>query len=321
MPYSGYYKYKSRPAVRNFGYKKKDYKNPYFQKPKSKKNGHFYYSAAGIFLAASAWIYFLYFSPVFIISEWEINGLGIYEKIEVETELRSFMRQKRLAIFPNSNIFSFKPKNFTESISAKFAMEKIEIKKFYPNKIILAVTEKQPKAAVYNGNKIFIISSDGTIVMEKEGMDIGIATGDATTSTDESKFTKEKILTITNDASGKGLPPYPIFCDAWQEMEKAKINDKYLAKEPDVLMRIYDFTDNVSSRTDLKIRAVALESGQTGPKITIYTENNWVIYINPRENGTRQYNKLNALLSDKLKDRGQALEYIDLRFGDRVYIK
>lgn len=302
---------------------KKSFENPYFKKTPKKKNNRMHYEIAIFLLAVGAWIYFLLFSSVFKIKEWEINGLQLYKDEEISAELKNYLGERRMAIFPNENIFIFNGEKFKQTISSGFAFKTIGVKKYYPNKVIIKFEEKQQKAAIYNGNKIYIVSDDGTTILKKEGInfDTPALTDDSgATSTAEKSITPEMLQKILAHAVGAGLPPYPIFCDAWFDTANLQIGERYLGTDK-LLTELFAFADNVATKTDLGLTAIVIQKNKLGPDIIVYTKNNWTIYINEKESGEKQFLKLQALLGDRLKDRGQTLEYIDLRFGDRVYIK
>jgi cell division septal protein FtsQ len=321
--HSGYYG--SKRTVKRFKPKKTEYKNPYFRKTSVKKNKRTYYGFFGAIIAVAAWIYFLFFSSIFVISDLDINGLKIYQKEAVISELRQFLAKKNFFIFSNSNIFLFNGKDLMEALAHKFAFQDVSIKKYYPGKLSIAVEEKETKAAIYNGNKIYVVAGDGTVVLKLDGVQWGPTANPAATGTAEYSISKETLANILSDAKNKPLPLYPIFCDAWMN-NNLSIGDLYFDKtQIQVLKNIYAFVDNTQEKTGLRISAVTIEKNLADPKIVIYTQNGWPIYISSREDGLKQFKKLEAALNSEsdnpLKDMTKKLEYIDLRFGDRVYIK
>lgn len=233
-----------------------------------------------------------------------------------------FISKKTALIFKNSNIFVFSPAGLSKKLSKGFALESVEIKKYYPQKIIVAIHEKRPKLGAYNNTDIYVLASDGTIIMRKEGT---IKIGESATSTaSEQEPGTERILTISEikslmqDAKTRDLPPYPIFYDATIQ-DKLTLNTKYpLSKTFQI---IQEFFDLVMQKTNVKFDAASVNKNKTGPQIIAYTSNNWKIYMTAQEDGEKQFYKFYPLLSNQLKNTEQVLEYIDLRFGDRVYIK
>ena len=313
--------YRNHRPSRAYHTARGNYSNPYFKnRPATAKPAGFYYGLILLGLAIFAWIYFLFASSVFQIKDWEINGLKKYKNQEISDALNDFFKESKFVFFKSSNIFLFDKNNFEKHLSDKFIFQDIDIKKYYPHKIIITLKEKEEKMAIYNNDKIFIVAADGVIVREKEGIAgwyEGPAANDTeATSTATGSIDIEKVIT---DAAAKELPAYPIFCDAYYGNKNLGIGTVYPAAK--VLAIVNKFIENVESRMEVKIKLVALYKNQINPKIVIYTNNDWKIYLNNADDGLKQFYKFFAAFNDKIKDLKQPLEYIDLRFGDRVYIK
>ncbi len=314
--------YYGRKPSRAFGAARGGYSNPYFKnRPAAAKPVGFYYSLILLGLALFAWIYFLFASSIFQITDWEINGLKKYKNQEISDALNDFFKESKFAFFKSSNVFLFDKNGFEKHLSDKFIFQNIDVKKYYPHKIIITLKEKEEKLAIYNNDKIFIVADDGTIVRVKEGTTGWYKGADAkspetATSTATGSVDVEKVLA---DAKTKELPAYPIFCDAYYASGKLGIGTIYPAIKD--LNIINQFIENVQSRMEVKIKLVALYKNQLNPKIVIYTNNNWKIYLNNTDDGLKQFYKFYVTINDTIKDISRPLEYIDLRFGDRVYIK
>lgn len=299
---------------------KQNYSNPFFKPKKPTRSGRFYYSSLLLAASLAAWVYFLFFSSVFKINDWEITGLKTYDKSGIENALQSFLRNSKFIFFKFSNILIFNAGDFKKNLSLKYAFKNIAVSKYYPNKIIINLEEKEGKMAIYNKNNLYIVSGDSAVVMKKEGIDNCAETPETDLTTASStpgsyKFNTEKLL---SDAKMKGLSNYLIFCDAYYSDDPA-IGQNYPASA--ILSIINSFADNLYEKTSIKASFIALVKNQLNPKIIIFTDNNWKIYLNNTDAGQKQFYKFYATFQEEIKDAGKPLEYIDLRFGDRVYIK
>lgn len=293
--------------------------NPYFKPRKNiQSRRQFFYHILLISIALSAWTYFLFFSNYFSISDWEIKGLDKYEKKAVEAVLENFLDKKKFGLIHYEGIFTFNEGELNKEFSSEFAFQNIEVQKIYPHKIILNLQEKNQKMAVYNDENIYILSDDGVITDIEKGIggwhlpaQQGMASG-----TDDSTVDIKKIV---DDSQKRELPAYPIFCDAYSMATDLRVNSVYpLAK---TIKIINDFIDRTQDRTELAVKSALITKNKIGQKIILYTTNGWTIYLNNEDDGVRQFYKLYLAMGNELKDLSKPVEYIDLRFGDRVYIK
>ncbi|MFH1193435.1 MAG: hypothetical protein V1661_00405 [bacterium] len=301
---------------------KPNYSNPFFKPKKPEKSKRFYYGLVLLAMSLIAWVYFLFSSSVFKITSWEITGLQVYNKNDIENALQSFLGNSKFFLFRFSNILIFNANDFEKYLSSGYAFKNINDSKYYPNKIIINLEEKQGKLAIYNKNNIYLVSDDGAVVLKKEGID-KCAETPATNETESMATTTPAAYNIyiektLSDAQAKGLSGYPIFCDAYYKSDPA-VGQDYPASS--VLTIINDFVDGLREKTSIKVKLVALVKNQVNPKIIIFTDNNWKIYLNNADDGKKQFDKFYTVLQNEIKDTAKPLEYIDLRFGDRVYTK
>ncbi|MFA5133607.1 MAG: hypothetical protein WC459_02280 [Patescibacteria group bacterium] len=299
---------------------KPSFANPFFKPSKPKKSKRFYYSLILLGAALAGWVYFLFFSSAFKVTDWEINGLKIYKKDNIEYSLQQFLDNPKLFIFNYSNILTFNARDFKDYLAREYAFADIKITKYFPHKVIINLKEKEPKAAVYNQNKIYVIAEDGAVIIKKEGIEgwFSVQENNEITSASTTSSYNIEVEKLITDSKTKDLPAFHIFCDAYYTKD-SQAGQTYPASA--AISVINKFIDNVHEKTNIKIKLAALVKNQINPKIIIYTENNWKIYLNSTEDGLKQFYKFYTAFQEQIKDINKPLEYIDLRFGDMVYIK
>lgn len=82
---------------------------------------------------------------------------------------------------------------------------------------------------------------------------------------------------------------------------------------------IFDFIKKTNN-FDFKINKIEIFKKNGVLEYQAITSENWKIYFNPEENLNEQINNLSLVLREKIINRFK-LEYIDLRFGNRVFYK
>lgn len=294
-------------------YRPHNFNNPYFQAKKQRKTSRFYYSLIILGVVIFCWVYFLFCSSIFKIKYWEISGLEKYSESSIEGVLTNFLSEKKFIFFSFSNIFTFNKNNLENYLYGQFVFEEINIQKQYPNKLIITLKEKEEALALYNNNDLYILAEDATITSKYKG--IGGWDDSIATST-EAGIDTEKIIT---DYLSRELTPQLIFCDAYNNPDTLEVGDTY--PETKIIKIIKRFDTQLNNNMSIKVKLVALTKNKINQKITVLTNNGWQIYLNDEEDGATQFQKFFLIYNNEIKDINKPLEYIDLRFGDRIYVK
>ena len=85
-------------------------------------------------------------------------------KIENNSVLDSDDIKKKLNFLYKENLFFLKVNDIEKKLKTESFIESFSIKKVYPNKLILKITEKKPIAVIQNKKKRFFISSKGDLM-------------------------------------------------------------------------------------------------------------------------------------------------------------
>jgi cell division septal protein FtsQ len=91
-----------------------------------------------------------------------------------------------------------------------------------------------------------------------------------------------------------------------------KLGDKVI--EEDELRRLLEINSYLEMDLDIAVKELVISSTE---KLTVLTQEEWEIYLNPREEIEWQLTKLRVLLNEKIpQERRGDLEWIELRFGN-----
>lgn len=107
--------------------------------------------------------------------------------------------------------------------------------------------------------------------------------------------------------------PLPTIFD--ESNKEVAIGEKVLGEEQ--VQAVAELTEKISQFTNVEIAFYKLINGK---EIRAVTKEGWYILF-ADSNIENQLKKLDLILKEKIKDRRKSLEYIDLRFEDRVYYK
>ncbi len=89
-------------------------------------------------------------------------------KIENNTIINSNEIEKKLSFLKGTSLFLLKTKDISRSLESISFIESFTIKKVFPNKIIVSITEKTPIAVLTKEKKNFFISDKGELIRFKK---------------------------------------------------------------------------------------------------------------------------------------------------------
>lgn len=281
---------------------RKNYRNPFFKKSgfrnlkdrRENKIKLWRKKIALFFLLATilGWVWFLFYSPYFKIKKVEIFGLERIEKSKIKAIVDSQISGQRFLIFQQSNIFIFDKKSLSENINAKYFLNSLTIKKDLPSTLIIQIKEKTSKLIWATNNKNYYLDLSGTVISEVSSV--------STVGTEE----------LPMEVKSTGLPT--IYDESNRE---AAIGEKVLSEEQ--VLAVVELSLKISQFADVEIDSYKLTNEK---ELRAVAKEGWYILFTD-SNIENQLKKLDLILKEKIKDQRKNLEYIDLRFEDRVYYK
>lgn len=268
-------------------YQTKNLKNPFFRSNRNNKKkrtlGVSFY-IIGILVIISFILYGLFISPLFVIRDIKINGLGRLPESAISERLWQQTKQKSFWPLKQKNILLFKKDVAEKDLLANFNFSKIKIKKNLFHSLTVDI-EERPYAFIWQeaGNSYYS-DSKGFIIR------------DSVVNPDDLK----KFIVIENQTP-----------DSLIENDYLKINPEYLT---------FIFAVKSASEKNPETAISRFLISQELNTVKVVFQNGLLAYLNVKDNVDKQIEKFLVVKREKIKDNISSVNYIDLRYGDKVYI-
>jgi len=225
----------------------------------------------------------LFYIPYFKIKKISIEGNSSLDQEKITAEISKYLNDKQFKIFPRDNILILSKKEIINNLLEKFPrLKTVSLIKNFPNSISLKVTEHNSEALFCFKNK-----DDGCAFIDQDGFVFEKAP----------YFSPGVYLTFLEEATS-----------TW------KLNFQVIPEEQ--FKKLIDFK-NLLAGEGIKILQIIIK------KEGIYelqTNEGWSILLNEKNDSQLTYQNLKTTL-DQIKDKRKNLDYIDLRFGNKVFYK
>lgn len=264
-------------------FKKND--RPTLRKPAKSLNNKGRIKIFLIFFAIIYILWLLFFSASFNIKNSLITGLERVDQAEIMDQIEAEKAGREIGVLSENNIFMFNSSSFKNKILDKYNFESLDIKKNYLKRELNIIIKERPCAFTWfeNGN-YYYIDTTGLIISEKNVIDI----------------TRDYLL-----FENKGEPLI--------NGNKVVISPFYLSKAQEIFDKSTDLGYN------LNIERFYVTNNINALNIKILDGPEIIFNINDSIN--QQLDRLRVLKDEKLKNEFFKLEYVDLRFNDKIYYK
>jgi cell division septal protein FtsQ len=210
-----------------------------------------------------------------------ISGYQDLSLEDIQIVANEQLQTKRLLFFRNNNYFLIKTDKLEGALVAKYNLDGAEVKKKFPHTLEIKVQEKISHFIWQANDSLYLLDAKGFLNRQIEALD-------------------EKYLVIEDQRSQK-----PVSGQVFNEIEINVINEIYL-----------DWNRIIGAKPVLK-RIVMTDDSSL---IQLYTEPGFSVKLNPQEDINQQLVNLQKVLAAQ-NITGGDIDYIDIRFENRVYFK
>lgn len=229
-----------------------------------------------------------FYLPYFKIKKISIGGNSTISSEKLTAEVLNYLEEKDLKIFPRDNILILSKDRLKEDILNRFSrIKEININKSFFDTLSLEVKER-------NNEAIFCLDD------KREQCDF----------LDENGITFEKapyfsagvFLSFFDQRQGSSTP-------TWES------NSQVISQEQ--FKKLIEFKNLVQEK-NIKVSDITLK------KEGVYqldTDEGWYILLNEQNESRLSFENLKSTLDSIIKTKRGQLDYIDLRFGNKVFYK
>lgn len=270
---------------------RKTFSNPYFHKsttPRRTKAKKTKIALAAIALL-SAIATFL-FHPFFDFRVVDIKGNQKIATQNIRDIAAPILAGRRLFVFKQKNFFTLNVNQLTEELKKHYAFEKITVSKSFFSTLTIEVTERTPMVVVKSGANFYYADKNGAYIGPTN---------------------------FAESANPNFLNRLP---QIWLVQEKQfTLNEQIIS--PATLQFVTFLFKTISDRVGLAIQGAAPQD-EEGRILHLTTAEGWQIYVDRQNDWEKQVTILKNILNIKFKDNNRVgLQYIDVRYENRVYIK
>lgn len=294
---------KSRNVRRD--YSRKSYANPLFSgRDRGSRRWRRILTFGTALAAFGGWIWFVAFSPNFRITEIKINGSQNLAEWEIRDTVNEALKHKRWLVLPQTSLLIVPEATVAAALNARYVLESLNVTKVPPHTLVIDLKERV-------SNVLMLLTDGSQALIGLDGM---------VTRLYETGGGLEVPKIGPNMESPQKIKPaaYSLLYD--DRVETLKLRDT--AVSPEVVRAVIDMHSAFSS-----VFGNAPTLGQThldGSQVQtlrVVTSEGWAIYLNAADDLRAQLNHAQTILKTKIGGDRKNLEYIDVRFDDKIFFK
>ncbi|MBI4268392.1 hypothetical protein HY627_00985 [Candidatus Uhrbacteria bacterium] len=267
---------------------------------------------AAIVCVCAGALYGFFFARFFSLDYIDVSVKGDIDASRIRSVLFRQMEGRRFFV-PQKNMFAFDIRSAKQVLSDVFVIEDLSIRKELPNTLRISVRGKPFRALWLTNGRLYDITTRGTIAQEVTASQIDF-------------FPSALLRRLSPNGSSTtalGAPsvPYtpeqedaqvPIIVDA--KNEPIQTEDSVFSR--DQLSTVLALSDAIHQSG---VHYDYLKTTRGSTDMRVVTNEGWEIVTTLREDPVSQMALLSKVIREKIKNNRKKLQYVDVRFGNRVY--
>lgn len=272
------------------------------------------YSVLALFVIYALWT--LLFTRTFSIDFVDVKAEGSLDSTLVREMIFRQMEESHFGVLSQKNIFFFNARSVEQRLRDGFVVERLAVKKILPNKLSISVSGSPFRALWFSAGTFYDITTRGTISRTVSPSQVPLLPKELSTSQKAdvqpkpSKPAKEKKQ--KNNEASKVLR-VPILLDS-KDNQETQIGGQVI--DPSALAFVISLAEKLETlNAPMVWGRHAADSGD----VRIMTNERWEAIFNMHESLDSQVGYLKTVLAEKIKRDRSKLQYIDVRFENKIF--
>lgn len=259
------------------------------------------------------------YHPFFRITTVKIDGLERIAEKEFRESAQSVMNYKPFFVFRGDAFVFADVDEINQVLRDKYPLTSLRVRKSFPNSLHIEVQEKISTVIYDNGKQYAYVGLDGHVVEIVRNVAPEEWTHISTTTIfineDGEEEEKEEVIESIHrppvDALRSEIGDYPVIFDP--AGEDIVVNAPVLGE--DVVSGVISWFDLLTQKSDIPFGYIVLENSQGDGLVR--SREGWDILSTLDSTVPMQFDSLQFVLKEKVQRPN--INYIDLRFGEKVY--
>lgn len=234
-----------------------------------------------VLLGGIVWLAFI--SPYLTISTVVITGTGDSKARELEKIVWQQTEERRWWVIPQNHLLAFDRTAAKKRVEEVYILADLKFKKKLLHTLHVQVTEKPPALVWFENDSYYVIDQEGWVLEQVT----------APSST---------VPVVYNNAA-------------------PSVIDRHLDDQSSVLIKPAVELNNLLHGQFAYLKAKQITVNQEKATLVVVLQGGQLIYVATDQSLTAQFDKLDTLVKTQLKNHLTGVDYIDLRFGDKIYYK